>query len=99
MNKADIRSIIVSNKPILIQYKVKSISLFGSYVRNEQNDKSDVDFLVEFHQGASLFDIVDLQDKLSEILKIKSSVVSKRGLNKYIGPYILKEAEPLAEGF
>ena len=93
MTKEDIKRVLAANIEILKKYKVKSISLFGSYVRNEQKDDSDIDFLVEFGEGVTLFDIVGLEDSLFEMLKEKVNVVSKRGLSKHIGPYILKEAE------
>jgi len=48
MTKEEIIDIILKNKKILKKYKVKSISLFGSYVRNEQKEDSDVELLVEF---------------------------------------------------
>lgn len=86
------------NREVLKKYGVKSISLFGSYVRNEQKEESDIDFLVDFQEEATLFDFVELQDSLSELLAKKVSIVSKRGLSKYIGPYILKEAERVGEG-
>ena len=93
MTKEDIKNILRSKEGIVRKFKVRSISLFGSYVRNEQKADSDIDFLVDFEDGATLFDLVNLQDVLLEIFKKKVSVVSKKGLNKYIGPYILKEAE------
>lgn len=98
MTKEDINRVLFLNREILRKYRVKSISLFGSYVRNEQKEESDIDFLVDFQEGATLFDFVELQDSLSELLTKKVSIVSKRGLSKYIGPYILKEAEPIGEG-
>jgi hypothetical protein len=98
MRKEDIKRVLFANKEILKKYKVKSIALFGSYVRDEQKEGSDIDFLVDFHEGVTLFDIVELQDTLSEILGKKVSIVSRRGLSKYIGPYILKEAETVGEG-
>jgi predicted nucleotidyltransferase len=98
MTKEDINRVLFLNREILQKYRVKSISLFGSYVRNEQKEESDIDFLVDFQEGATLFDFVELQDSLSELLAKKVSIVSKRGLSKYIGPYILKEAEPVGEG-
>ena len=98
MTKDDIKKVLLTNTKILKKYKVTSISLFGSYVRNEQNENSDIDFLVDFGEGITLFDIVMLEDALSEILKKKVTVVSKRGLSKYIGPYILQEAETIGEG-
>jgi predicted nucleotidyltransferase len=98
MTKEDINRVLFLNREILQKYRVKSISLFGSYVRNEQKEESDIDFLVDSQEGATLFDFVELQDSLSELLAKKVSIVSKRGLSKYIGPYILKEAEPVGEG-
>ena len=98
MTKENIKSVLAANIEILKKYKVKSISLFGSYVRNEQKEDSDIDFLVEFGEGITLFDIVELEDNLSETLGKKVNIVSRRGLSKYIGPYILKEAETIGEG-
>ena len=98
MTKDDIKRALSTNTKILKKYKVNSIALFGSYVRNEQNENSDIDFLVEFGEGITLFGIVMLEDALSAILKKKVTVVSKRGLSKYIGPYILQEAEIIGEG-
>jgi predicted nucleotidyltransferase len=54
--------------------------------------------LVEFKGGNTLFDIIELENSLSEIFKKKVTIVSKRGLSKYIGPYILREAESIGEG-
>ena len=98
MTKDDIKKILSANKKILKKYKVNSIALFGSYVRNEQNENSDIDFLVEFGDGITLFDIVKLEDDLTAILQKKVTIVSKRGLSKHIGPYILQEAETIGEG-
>ena len=98
MTKEDIKRALSLKIEILKKYKVKSIALFGSYVRNEQKEHSDIDFLVEFGEGVTLFDIVELEDNLSEILAKKVNIVSRRGLSKYIGPYILKEAETIGEG-
>jgi hypothetical protein len=98
VTKEDIKRVLVANREILRRYKVKSIALFGSYVRNEQKEDSDIDFLVDFREGTTLFDFVELRDSLSEILGKKVSIVSRRGLSRYIGPYILREAETIGEG-
>ena len=98
MTKEDIKRILFANIENLKKYKVNSIALFGSYVRNEQKDDSDIDFLVEFGEGITLFGIIELEDSLSEMLRKKVNIVSRRGLSKYIGPYILKEAETIGKG-
>lgn len=52
MTKEEIKKTLSENKEILRRHKVKSIALFGSYVRNEQTEGSDIDFLVEFEEEA-----------------------------------------------
>ena len=98
MQKKDIIKILSAHGDMLKKCKVKSVALFGSYVRNEQKENSDIDFLVELDKGVTLFDMVRLEDNLSEIMRKKVNIVSRRGLSKYIGPYILKEAETIGEG-
>ena len=51
-----------------------------------------MDVLVELNLGASLFDLMDLQDSLETLLQCKVDVVSKRGLNPYIKKQVLQEA-------
>lgn len=98
MQKKDIIKILSAHGDMFKKCKVKSVALFGSYVRNEQKESSDIDLLVDLVEGATLFDLVELEENLSEILNKKVNIVSRRGLSKYIGPYILKEAETIGEG-
>ncbi len=73
------------------QYQVKSLGLFGSYVRGEQKSRSDLDLLVEFRETPSLFQFIRLENKLSEISGVKVDLVMKNSLKKTIGQHILKE--------
>jgi len=50
------------------RYKVDNIGLFGSFVRSEEKEESDIDILLEFEQGADLLDLVALGDFLEERL-------------------------------
>jgi predicted nucleotidyltransferase len=72
---------------------VQNIGLFGSYSRNEQSDKSDIDLLVDFEPGKENFDnymaVYDLFENIFRNEKIE--VVTKNGLSRHIGPKILKE--------
>lgn len=77
------------------KYKVKEISLFGSYVREEQKEASDVDILVEFEKPVSLLQIVNLENYLSDILEIKVDVVPRKNIREELRDYILKEAVPV----
>ncbi len=79
-------------KPFLREkFKVKEIGIFGSYVRGDTSEKSDVDILVEFYEGASLFDLVDLAEFLEELLGLKVDLVTKDALNPRIKDAILNE--------
>ena len=77
------------------KYKVKNIAIFGSYIRGEQNKKSDIDILVEFIKPISLLHIVSLENYLSDILAVKVDVVPKKNIRKELKDAILKEAVPV----
>ena len=51
INKNTIFLLLHKNKSQLLKYGVKQLGLFGSFVRNQQNENSDVDILVEFDEG------------------------------------------------
>lgn len=55
--------------PILKKYGVSRASLFGSVVRGDTNKNSDVDILVEVPKDKSLFDMMDIQFELEDVLK------------------------------
>lgn len=94
LTKQDIFQTIIDNKETIKSFGVTEIGLFGSYVRNEQNDNSDIDFLIDYNAGFSYFDLINLEEYITVLLKHnKVDVVTKNGLSKYIGPYILKEVE------
>jgi predicted nucleotidyltransferase len=69
------------------------IGLFGSYVREEQSEKSDIDILLEFEPEKENFDnymsVYDILENLFRNEKVE--IVTKNGLSPYIGPKILKE--------
>jgi uncharacterized protein len=73
------------------QYKVKEIGVFGSVMRAEEKETSDIDVLVEFEDGADLFDLVGLGFFLEEKLNQKIDVVPKRALREELKEGILKE--------
>jgi hypothetical protein len=56
------------------------IRLFGSVARGDEARESDIDFLVDFAPGTSLFDLVDLINDLQELLGVPVDVVSSGGL-------------------
>lgn len=76
-------------------YRVKSLGVFGSYVRHEQSPESDLDVLVEFDSPPSLFEFIRLEHYLSERLGIKVDLVMKDSLKPAIGRRILREVVPV----
>lgn len=74
-----------------VRYKVKELGMFGSFVRGEQSDQSDIDVLVEFEEGADLFDLMGLTLYLEEELQRKVDVVSKRALREELRGSVLRE--------
>jgi len=77
---------------IRIKYKAEIKGIFGSYAREEAKQGSDVDILVNFLEGATLFDFVGLANYLEEKLKIKVDIVPVDTLRREIKDKILKEA-------
>ncbi len=88
----EIKEILARHKDELRKrYKVKEIGVFGSYVRGQQKEKSDVDILVEFEEVPGLFKFVALESHLADILGIKIDLVMKSALKPVIGKHILRE--------
>lgn len=88
----EIRAQLEVLKPTLKErFKVKTIGVFGSYVRGEQKRGSDVDVLVEFEEPVGLFEFMRLEFYLSDLLGVKVDLVSKKALKPYIGEYIKRE--------
>lgn len=77
------------------RYKIKSLGMFGSYVRGEERKRSDLDVLVEFDRAPTFFEFIDLQDCLSDLLGVKVDLVMKSALKPAIGQRILAEVVPV----
>ena len=83
-------------KPTLKKrFKVETIDIFGSYARGEQTEKSDVDVLVTYSEGADLLLVAGLRHYLRRKLHVKVDVVSKKFLNPTIKDQVLKESIPV----
>ncbi len=77
------------------KYHVRSLALFGSYVRQEQTADSDLDVLVEFDEPPSLIEFLQLETLLAESLGVKVDLVMKAALRPAIGSRILQELVPV----
>jgi len=77
------------------RYGLRSIGVFGSYVRGMQGRRSDLDLLVEFDRAPTLLEFVRLQREISERLGVKADLVMKTALKPSIGARILEEVVPV----
>jgi len=73
------------------RYPIREMGVFGSWVRGEQTDDSDIDVLVEFDGPIGLLDVVGLKLDLSDRLGLPVDLVMKDGLKPRIGRRILSE--------
>ena len=83
----DISSKIV---PILFKYNVKKASVFGSYARGTNDEKSDVDLLIEPPENMGV-SIVRLKRELEQALNKKVDLVSFGGISRYLRKSILAD--------
>jgi len=73
------------------EYHVQALGVFGSYARDEADERSDLDVLVEFERPIGLFAFIRLERELSEYLHVKVDLVSKAALKPYIRERVLRE--------
>ena len=81
----EIKSTLSNHKNRLFHdYPIKSMAIFGSYSRKEQNDTSDLDILVEFSESIGVR-FIDLAEDLESIIGFRVDLVSKKGIKeKYL---------------
>ncbi|MBN2027537.1 MAG: nucleotidyltransferase family protein [Actinobacteria bacterium] len=91
MDLGDIKQVLSSQKQILTEkYKVKEIGVFGSYVREEQGELSDIDILVEFTEPVG-WEFIDLLEYLEDVLGRKVDLVTPDALRPQFKERILRE--------
>ena len=72
----------------------RNVRVFGSVVRADNREDSDVDLLVEFDTGKTLFDLIGLKLDLESLLGVTVDVVTPNSL-RYVRDRVLAEALPL----
>jgi len=88
----EIKEIIQEHKKDLRdKYGVEMIGIFGSYVRGEQAEDSDIDVLVELENPIGFFRFLELEEHLEKITGLKVDLVTKKALKPVMGKYILDE--------
>lgn len=93
MKKSEvIRLLKEQRKELKEHFNVASLSLFGSVPRDEASADSDVDLLVEFSKPVGLFQFIELQQRLEELLEYKVDLGTPRPLKPRIKDQVLREA-------
>ncbi|MCX6099992.1 MAG: nucleotidyltransferase family protein, partial [Candidatus Bipolaricaulota bacterium] len=72
-------------------YHIRSLGVFGSVVRGEQQFRSDADILVDFKRPPTFFEFIELEDRLTDLLGTKADLVMRTALKPRIGDRILAE--------
>jgi uncharacterized protein len=92
----ELLGILRAEMPHLIEgFGVRSLALFGSHVRGDATELSDVDILVEYERAPTLFEFVRLQSYLTELLGLPVDLVMRIALKPRIGAAILEEMVPV----
>ncbi len=85
------QSLSIQKTMLLKKYKVNRLGIFGSYVRGEQQQNSDLDVLIDYEDPPSLVTLIELEYYLSEIIGVKVDLVTTKGIKPQLKDYILKE--------
>lgn len=95
----NLRELLKENRQDILRiakkHGARNIRLFGSVARGEDDEQSDIDFLVEMEPDRSLLDRAALQLELQELLGRNVDVVSERGIKPRIRERVLQEATTL----
>jgi predicted nucleotidyltransferase len=94
MDKEQVIALLKKNINSLRDFHVKALYLFGSVVRGDEKQTSDIDILVEFEHDAriGLFEFSRLQRTLSEILGSNVDLATPEALHKEMKGRIMEEA-------
>jgi predicted nucleotidyltransferase len=83
---------LAGDRGSLVDFGVKSLSVFGSVARGEARNDSDVDLLVEFDRPVGLFHLARLQSHLENLIGARVDLVTPGGLRASMRDRVLHEA-------
>ena len=89
----EVKTIIRKHRDVLAErYGIAVVGIFGSYVRDEQGQHSDIDLLADILRPISLLELVGAELYLNEVLGVKVDLVPKRDVREELRETILREA-------
>ncbi len=90
LTRAGILKALGGHEDMLRRYSVKRIGLFGSYVRDQAQRSSDVDFLVEFEKP-TYDNFYDLSVSLEHLFGRRIELVTSGSLSVHLRPFVEEE--------
>lgn len=91
MKRDEVLAILAAHRKKLQELGVKSLNLFGSVARDEAHPDSDVDFLVEFNRPGGLFQLLQVQYYLEDILGCSVDLGTQDALREHLREPVLKD--------
>lgn len=91
MKRDEVLTILAAHREQLQDMGVKSLNLFGSVARDEADSNSDVDFLVEFNRPGGLFQLLQVQYYLEDILGCAVDLGTQEALKEHLREPVLKD--------
>ncbi|WP_374664063.1 nucleotidyltransferase family protein [Ramlibacter sp.] len=82
-------------REIALDHRVTNPRVFGSVLRGEDTEGSDLDILVEPTADATLFDIGAIQYELTELLGIRIDVLTPASLPESFRHIVVSESVPI----
>ncbi|MDI3474700.1 MAG: uncharacterized protein PWQ79_1138 [Thermococcaceae archaeon] len=93
MSAEEIVEVLRKHRDEIKRFGVRELWLFGSYVRGEAGEDSDVDILVEFEPGKKTFDnYMGLKLYIEDLLGVEVDLITVEALKPGVRKYIWKEA-------
>jgi len=83
-------------KTVLAPFAPEYVGVFGSFAHGEQTSKSDLDILVRFGKRLNLFDLIGLEQELSEKLNLKVDLVTENSLSPLIREEVMNDIKKIA---
>ena len=93
-DSAQTRALVKHQQRILdlvAEHHASNVRIFGSVARGEARPDSDIDILVDFEKGATLFDLSGLTEKLRELLHFKIDLGDPKSLKPHVQPSVAKD--------
>jgi predicted nucleotidyltransferase len=93
MKREDVISRLLAHEDELRRLGVLNLFLFGSTVRDDARDESDIDLFFDYQEGQfGLFQLMDIMDRTTEMLGRKADVMTRDSIHKMLKDQVVASA-------